>query len=364
MQQIKETLYGSPKGGKIKQWSVYVEGDTVIVEWGRVGGKLQTKDTVCKPKNVGRSNETTAEEQAILEANAKWVKQYDNQLYRYTPEEAQKVGELLPMLAIDGSKKPEKIEYPCDKQPKLDGVRCMVYSEDGEIKAISRKGKFYKLHPELYKELEKMLKDHELNKLDGELYIHGQKLQNIVSAVRNEDSELHDSVKFYLFDIPLTGIPWKDRKKLLDKIPQGFHVNVVRSAQVNNFTEAERSVGEFMQVGFEGTILRNLDGMYEFNHRSNDLIKLKTMYDSECYVVDCTEDKNGEGVLHCTWGKDGIDFKMKMKGSHDQRLYENQKQFIGSWITFKYQAKTEAGRPQFPVGLQVRECDEEGNPLY
>ena len=60
----KTTVYGVCKLGKAKQWSVWSEGDKVVVEHGKLGGKLQVKTTTCKPKNVGRANETTAEQQA------------------------------------------------------------------------------------------------------------------------------------------------------------------------------------------------------------------------------------------------------------------------------------------------------------
>lgn len=360
MQQINETLYGDPKGGKVKQWAVYVDGEKVIVEYGRVRGKLQTKETICTSKNVGRANETTPEEQAVLEAKAKWVKQHDNKLYRPTPEEAKKVGQLLPMLAIDGSKKPEKIKFPCYKQPKLDGVRCMVFMEDGKVKAISRQGKEYKLNRELYKDLETLLLTG-FDKLDGELYIHGEKLQNIVSAVRNTENPLHEDVQFHVFDVPVADTPWEERSKLLDSVIDTNKVVSVTAWRVSNMQSALESVDDYMTQGFEGTILRNPEGMYEFNHRSNDLIKLKIMQDSEGLVIGCREDKNGEGVLTCKW--EDVDFDVKMKGNHESRLFAKQQELIGQWINFTYQALTAEGKPQFPVGQYVRPCDNEGNPL-
>lgn len=358
IKQIKETLYGEPKSNSAKQWSVYVDGNKVIVEWGRVGGKLQTKETVCGSKNVGRSNETTPEEQAILEANAKWTKQHDNKLYRKTIEEAKSVGKLLPMLAIDGSKKPDKIKFPCDKMPKLDGVRCMVYLEDGEVKAISRQGKFYNLHEDLKSELQELVSEY--GKLDGELYIHGEKLQNIVSAVRNTKNPLHKKVEYHIFDIPSEDV-WAQRALVLKGLSNKAFVKVVPFSVAFSMEEALLSVDDYMSQGYEGTILRNVKGKYEFNHRSNDLIKLKTMLDSEAKVVDCREDKNGEGVLSCEWGN--ITFDCKMKGSHEERLFSEQKELIGEWINFSYQALTEGSKPQFPSGNYVRECDSQGQPL-
>ena len=83
----KKTLYGVDKSGGVKQWSVWTDGGNVHVEHGKYLGKLQTKITKCKPKNVGKANETTIFEQSDLEAQSKWNKQYDK-YYRETIEEA------------------------------------------------------------------------------------------------------------------------------------------------------------------------------------------------------------------------------------------------------------------------------------
>ncbi len=48
----------------------------VIVEFGKLGGKeVQRKATYSEPKNIGRSNETTDCQQAVLDAKSKWEKQ-------------------------------------------------------------------------------------------------------------------------------------------------------------------------------------------------------------------------------------------------------------------------------------------------
>lgn len=367
MKQIKETLYGEPKNGKAKQWTVFVDGDKVVVQWGRVGGKLQEKVTVCTPKNIGKKNETSPEQQALLEAKAKWVKQHDNKLYRITVEEASIVGELLPMLAIDGSKKPEKIVYPCHVQPKLDGVRCMVYKdENGIVKAISRQGKFYHLHTDLECDICDIMEGLGVDKLDGELYIHGMSLQNIVSAVRNTDNPEHYNLQFHVFDLPSVKEPWSVRSQLFHLAGDLDYVKIVPFKGCASQVDLHESVGEYMAQGFEGTIVRNTNGMYEFNHRSNDLIKVKTMFDSEAKVLSCVEDKNGQGKFKMGWkNTEGVyvEFDLSMNGSRDQNTYNNLCKRVGEWVCFQYQALTDEGKPQFPRGLYFRECDENGNPF-
>ena len=74
MNEKLPTLYARNKDGSIQMWKVGTSGNEVIVVFGRVGGSLQSKTTKCEAKNIGRSNETTAEEQAVLEAQSKWEK--------------------------------------------------------------------------------------------------------------------------------------------------------------------------------------------------------------------------------------------------------------------------------------------------
>lgn len=67
-----DTLYKQGKSA-IQVCNISAIGDTVIVEFGQLNGKMQSKSTVCTAKNVGRANATTPEQQAILEAQAKHV---------------------------------------------------------------------------------------------------------------------------------------------------------------------------------------------------------------------------------------------------------------------------------------------------
>lgn len=64
-------LYHRTKLGKIKFLDITTKGATLITTWGMLDGKTQTVKKICKKLNVGKSNETSAAEQAILEMEAK-----------------------------------------------------------------------------------------------------------------------------------------------------------------------------------------------------------------------------------------------------------------------------------------------------
>src|SRR4051812_168494 len=70
------TLYKKTSTGAIQFWSISVQSTTIHTKFGQVDGKEQeTTDIIKAGKNQGKSNASTPEKQAKLEARAKWTKQ-------------------------------------------------------------------------------------------------------------------------------------------------------------------------------------------------------------------------------------------------------------------------------------------------
>lgn len=139
------TLYHRGKAGGIYSWRVWTAGDEIFTEYGLLGGEKQVARRRATPKNVGRSNATTAEEQARLEARAMWQNKRDRK-YSETVEGA--LAELIrPMLTTDfESRKARNVTYPVFVQPKLDGVRALVFWDEARRawEVRSRSGKSYR----------------------------------------------------------------------------------------------------------------------------------------------------------------------------------------------------------------------------
>lgn len=113
-------LYKVDSKGKTRVLEIYAQDDKVIQKYGILGGKMITNESACVGKNIGKSNETTPQQQAVLEAESKLKKKLDEG-YVDTPEEASTQEVILPMLAKDYKKEFKKVQYPCYIQPKLDG---------------------------------------------------------------------------------------------------------------------------------------------------------------------------------------------------------------------------------------------------
>lgn len=431
MNQVKTTLYALNKDGSIQEWRVYTELSNVIVQFGKKGGKIQTKITECSPKNVGRANETTGEQQAILEAISKWEKQVRTG-YRESVDQLENEEQFSPMLAHDGTKRSHDIIYPCYAQPKLDGLRCLVtFDVFGNPTFNSRGNKTYPVKGKVVDQMVE-LRDRMLNTtfegrspmFDGELYIHGLSLQKIIAlakkwrthaeieveidkdfeadkkrrdkAIKNGDKEwknfakrmvkveeepVRDSdrysgyesadLKFHIFDVPDTNgkqwfisqpedqVEWancrlKDLQIARLEGSNMSHLAFVAGMVLESEEQVLHWIGKFMEGGYEGIIVRNFKGVYEFNNRSSDLIKWKIFKTIEVFVEGYEVDKNDEVLLHCRLQSDAK-VNVKMKGTHDYQ--KNCMYLVGRFITISFQAYTDDGVPTFARGIAERDVN-------
>lgn len=360
-------LYHKAKGGDLRQWRVWTEGPHILTEYGQVGGQLQQSCKVAESKNVGRANETSPESQAEAEAKSLWQYKVDRK-YSPTQKEAQEPLNL-PMLAhpFEGSKK-SKFRFPADVQPKLDGVRCIASRDsNGEIDLMSRQGKFWDL-PLIAKQLDAWLPEGMI--LDGEIYIHGESCQRITSLAKSanpggksykpESTEL----EYHVYDVPSIegddSLTWVDRRLALGEISTKNNQVIVPTLSVANEKELWNAHGSFIQLGYEGAILRAYHGQYLWGYRSSELLKVKHFQDSEFRVIDARDGKGKmagcvvwvcrndqtEGTFECT---------MKVTMAERQRMYEERAQYIGRLLTVRFFDRTDDNIPRFPVGIVFRD---------
>ena len=354
-----ETLYHQSKNGAIVQWDCWTEGADICTRYGQIGGKMQDARTTATPKNVGRANATTAEEQAILEAKAKHKKRLDGK-YSLTIEDAKKEV-FLPMLAGDFEKRKDKVTYPVDVQPKLDGVRCIAYWDGDNVKLMSRGGKFWECCQHIIDELEQVLPKGTV--LDGELYIHGSTFQEITKLVKKQRPESVD-VEFHIYDIPKVNNEdageWKDRRLLLENLHLHIsnHLIITPTETADNEQEVYQLQSKYLEEGYEGAIVREADGEYRFGYRSRSLLKVKNFTDEEYKIVGYTTGVGrfeGSVVWICeTWN--GEEFKVVPQGTMEERqeAYQNADEKIGDMLKVKFFELTDDGIPRFPVGLGIR----------
>lgn len=357
------TLYGKDSKGDLRVWSIYTEGSEVVVKHGKLLGKVQEKRYTAEGKNQGKSNETTPEQQAGLEAEAKYVKQLKSG-YFVTKEDALGFQEFTPMKAFSYKDYSHKIVYPCIGQTKLDGFRLMI---DKNGHAWSKQGEPIELPAHW-----EGVKDFAINcgGLDGECYAGlkdqgGLSLQRIISAFRkpNEDTP---KLQYWVYDIPNEST-MLDRSKTIDYLSQSkpASIVVVQSVLLKNKEQGDTFFRDITELGYEGIVYRNLDSKYEFGKRSYNLIKRKSRQTTEAIVQSVEKDRNGWGILQCKTFE-GIEFKCQMRvdaAEKNYRLYENALEIIGKVIEVEYEDVSDTGVPCKCVAIGLREVDKYGRPL-
>lgn len=353
------------------QWRVWTEGAEIITESGQVGGKMQRFPQTAVAKNVGRANETTPEEQAELEAQAKWTFKRERK-YHLTPKDAENVSELKPMLACKFKDRKHTVSYPVDVQPKLDGLRMLAFwnSEQTEVLLFSRGGKYYKI-AHLSAQLAKVLPKHAV--LDGEIYAHGLTLQTINSLAKRNQPGSKD-LCYYVYDMPCweddEELPWRQRRKNLTAFFESFPVSEAPAIRevVTVRAESEEQVMSFQQTfvdaGFEGAMVRLLSGRYEGGYYSTVLLKVKSFQDDEFKVVGYAAGKGkfaDKVIFTCETNSAspkgaGIRFDVVPKGTDAIRsaYLKNGASYVGKKLTVRFFNYTPDGKPFLPVGVAFR----------
>ncbi len=342
------TLYNTSLAtGKTKVWEVRTEGNKVIVSHGFLDGKMVEHEEICEGKNIGKKNETTPEQQAILVAKSSWDKKVKS---GYTTENT-KAETYFPMLANEMTDK--LIQYPCYVQPKLDGIRCIIYLKDGEVCYQSRNHSLFQPFPHLEPVLKAILKPGLI--LDGELYNHMLTFQQITSIVRKKDHPDLGKIEYHLYDLYMPEKTYEERYQIIRSLKTTKPIIKVATKVANNRKEIETNHTNFVNDGYEGLMVRIPSGLYRQQIRSKELLKYKHFKDDEFKVVGVHEGNGGTAVFDCITSN-GRTFGVNMKCSKEQKqnYLTHFEEYNGKMLTVRYQEMTDDGVPRFPVGIDFR----------
>lgn len=365
--KIYPTLYGQSTHGTVKVWNCRVEGTNaeacIVISHGQEGGKQQeTTRRITEGKNLGRVNATTAYTQALAEAEALWNKKTDKG-YSTTKSAATKklASTRLPMLALKYDDRSHDVVWPAFVQPKLNGVRCLIERVGDDIVFHSRGNKQFTTLGHLKADALAVLQDGEI--LDGELYSHGditfQELVSLIKNVKSSDiARVAKYVKFWNYD-RCEDAPFMKRVSRL--VEHGSIVRVPTYRAPNERVMREYHA-QFCEQGYEGTMVRSGGSGYRFQYRSPSLLKVKDFQTEEFEIVGAEEGvgkSEGQATFICqtTHGKT---FGCRCKGTDEMRREQwvNRQQYIGKWLTVKFQTLSDDGIPVFPVGEVVRDYED------
>lgn len=409
---ILDTLYKRTRTGAIQFWEVSIQtGDPdedgsnhpqIVKTSGQLGttNPLLHCEVIRKGKNIGRSNETTPLEQATSQANSDWAKKHDegykslsdlgvpvpfetqvhlfNFLSTTLPEfNTDASGEVKPQLAPSKPFVKGKAKYPKQMEKKLDGNRatCLVnIIREGSQKYItakflSRSGKSINSLNHIVRDLldDKLNDLEESIILDGEVYLQGLTLEEINEAIKKENDNT-GKLQFWVFDLPLHGGRQEDRtssvKHLVEAIESPF-VHFEEPITVHSDLEVQQNHNIWVQDGYEGAMLKDLEGQYCPGQRNPAWTKVKMFDDNEFEIVCAKLGQRGSEdlVFTCLSTKAVTDynprFDVKMGGTKESKaaLWERAilGELNGKFLTVKHFDYSKYGIPNLPTGKAIRD---------
>jgi DNA ligase-1 len=315
--------------GKVKVWNAWIEGDSLVEEFGPLDGPLVKKIT------IGTDN--LRADKLLKSLRQKKVKQG----YCDSIESG-----LSAMLAYEWNHEP--LVFPVYVQPKLDGIRCLVYEKDGTTVFQSRNHTFFQSFPHIQSVSGLVL--------DGELYNHSLEFQDITSMVRKKGHPTLSQLEYHVYDIVGEGT-FEERLDQFKGMP-----GAVETKKVNSVEEVESYHADCVSRGYEGIMIRTPSGLYR-QTRSKDLLKYKHFKTEEFKVVGHTVGKEGIPVfecISCEETKEGTKskrFGVMMKSTLEEKkeMMLSVESYYGKWLTVKYQELSKDGVPRFPVGIDFRD---------
>lgn len=282
-----------------------------------------------------------------------------------------------------------KLTYPLLVTPKLDGIRCLIIN--GQV--VSRT---FKPIPNQY--IQRKMYGLPTG-LDGELMLKKGEFNSVQSGVMSRDGE--PDFEYWVFDFTSTDLCVEYHKRvfvleyLYHQLTQNAKFNflkLLRPTAIYNRSALLEYEAQTLSRGHEGVMLRTPNSPYKCGRSTEKeayLLKLKRFQDSEAEIVGFEEqmentnvqERDNFGLGKRSTAKDGKVGKetlgkflvkevgnTKWKGekfaigtgiglTHKlrQKIWDNQEEYIGKVVTYKYQLHGVVNLPRLPVFIGFRE---------
>lgn len=378
---MERTLYIRDNAGKIRYWTCRPEPDGLEIEHGVLGGTPQFQYEAIEFGKGGRDQDEQIESRINSRVSKQLDKGYVEDLAQAeTMKPMNRLGFSKPMLA----KKSEDVDMvkmmtkPFYIQNKLDGNRCLIHNDGTGLIAYTRNGKEFKTLKHILEPLKDVVPSGWT--LDGELYVHGQSLQTIVSwGKRLQPNTL--KLEFHCYDMISDEGFWTRYNELgsvlSPVLEKGYpSIRLVKTSKFPpenppNFGTPAVDLAGLLRLarsgGYEGLMFRSDYALnrgnweqvgYEDGKRSGSLIKLKLWEDQEFPIVDITASADGWAILNCL-APNGKPFTVSCPGdvTFKRHVLNNKHDYIGKDATVQFAYWTEDGLPFHCVATAIRDYE-------
>lgn len=295
-------------------------------------------------------------------------------------------GTLLPMLAKTFDNTNNKI---FNKTPvrigqyKINGLRCIISAKRNNtdmfkpisLRFQSRERTYWNSLSNLEDYLLTVIPNEFLNKmidedweLDGELYLPGYKVNEINHFVKDPKCKENKFIQYWCYDAIIGDTPQYRRLDILGQVFENRtyeftslnnHLNnKERFIYINNYTienedDAVKHRNLFINLGFEGLILRDPDKEYQIGKRNSSMIKFKDVMEGSFKIIDIYPEGVSRNIplFLCKNDINNETFEVHINGTlkdQEKYLYSKNK-FIGKTLYITFGERSGVSRVPFHV---------------
>lgn len=306
-------------------WSIKDLGENILVNYGLVGTSGHTETL---NKKLVKANEINSRIKSKRKEGYKELSElYDNapdiltnqDLINYLNVYLPKYNTadnnfVLPMLAKTLKDNKPFIKGEFFGQYKINGERCIIGARkvnnlfrNVELTYTSREGVPWNfsfmdeiLLPYISKNLLDMMVEEGVC-LDGELYLPGYTINTINSFIKNGALPNHYKLQFWCYDLCIDNMSAIKRSELRTKEIKRHVYNIASidehlnsedrfvllpNVHVDSYNQAVYYRNKFIDLGFEGLVIRNEKSEYQFGKRNSAMFKFKDIKDGLFKIID------------------------------------------------------------------------------
>lgn len=290
---------------------------------------------------------------------------------------------LLPMLAKTYNGNVWKKVSCMYGQYKINGLRCIItaYTQNDMFKPIrlrfqSREGIIWNTLENLSDYLLSIIPANIIRDmidgyvaLDGEIYLPGYTINQINHFVKDANCVENKLLQFWCYDIMTEGNQaHRNMYRYHIKKPTSFnsikeHYNnkerliILHNKYITNDNEAIDARNHFINLGFEGLILRNAKTDYQYGRRrANYMEKFKDAAEGDFIILDIYKEKKRDlPILLCKNDINNEKFETRLSTSHivQQEVLFDSQSYIGRTVHIEYGERSGVARVPFHIKTVV-----------
>lgn len=290
---------------------------------------------------------------------------------------------LLPMLAKTYNGNVWKKVGCMYGQYKINGLRCIItaYTQNDMFKPIrlrfqSREGIIWNTLENLSDYLLSIIPANIIRDmidgyvaLDGEIYLPGYTINQINHFVKDANCVENKLLQFWCYDIMMEGNQvHRNMYRYHIKNPTSFnsikeHYNnkerliILHNKYITNDNEAIDARNHFINLGFEGLILRNAKTNYQYGRRrANYMEKFKDAAEGDFIILDIYKEKKRDlPILLCKNDINNEKFETRLSTSHivQQEVLFDSQSYIGRTVHIEYGERSGVARVPFHIKTVV-----------